>query len=118
MNTAYPFAIDHRGRTQAATYEDHVAQMIEQLLFTAPGERVNRPTFGCGLRRLLFEPNRDLLAATTSLLVQASLQQWMATIIDVLDVDVEANDSTLSVSVSYTIRKTGDTETRTFTQDA
>lgn len=118
MNVAFPFAVDRRGRTMEATYEDHVAQMIEQLLFTAPGERVNRPTFGCGLRRLLFEPNREILAATTSLLVQASLQQWLGSVIDVQGVEVEAVDSTLSVTVAYEIRRTGESEARTFTQEA
>lgn len=116
MNVAFPFAIDRRGRTLAASYEDHVAQMIEQLLFTAPGERVNRPTFGCGLRRLLFEPNREILAATTGLLVQASLQQWLGSVIDVSGVEVEADDATVAVTVAYAIRSTGVTETRTFPQ--
>jgi len=117
MNVAYPFQIDRHGRTATCTYEAHVSQMIEQLLFTAPGERVNRPTFGCGLRQLLFEPNSELLAATTQLLVQGSLQQWMGAIVDVLAVEVEASDSTLRVTVTYVLRRTNREVTETFVQE-
>jgi phage baseplate assembly protein W len=118
MNVAYPLQIDRRGRTASTTYEAHVSQMIQQLLFTSPGERVNRPTFGCGLRQLLFEPNSELIAATTQLLVHGSLQQWLGTIIDVVAVEVVAEDSTLTVTVSYVLRQTGQPVTETFTQVA
>ena len=60
----YPYRIDGRGRTAAAAQDTHIRDMIEQVLFTAPGERVNRPDFSSGLLRLAFEPNSDALAAT------------------------------------------------------
>jgi phage baseplate assembly protein W len=118
MNVAYPLAIDTSGRTATCDDDAHVEQMIEQLLFTAPGERAMRPTFGCGLRQLLFEPNSDVLAATTQLVVNGALQQWLGTVIDVLSVEVLAEDSTLRVTVSYQIRRTGAHKTSTFEKTA
>ena len=77
MNATFPFAFDSRGRTGDATEEEHIRQLIEQLLFTSPGERVNRPTFGSGLLQLLFAPNSPELGAATQMLVQSALQQWL-----------------------------------------
>ncbi len=114
INAAYPYRIADDGTTAVSTYERHVREMIEQLLFTNPGERVHRPTFGCGLLGLLFEPNSDLLAATTQALVAGSLQQWLGTVIDTHDVTVESEDSTIRVTVTYSIRRTGDTMTEVF----
>ena len=76
------------------------------MLFTAPGERVNRPDFGCGLLRLVFAPNSDELAAATQFLVQGSLQQWLGDLIEVNDVQVESDDARLLVEVQYTVRRT------------
>jgi hypothetical protein len=75
--------------------------MIEQVLFTAPGERVMLPDFGCGLLTLVFEPNSELLAASTELLVRASLQRWLGDLIDVRTVNVLAIDSELLVRIEY-----------------
>ena len=77
MNIAYPFHIDGRGRTADADNEEHIRQMIEQLLFTSPGERVNRPDFGTGLMQLIFAPNSPELAAATEFTVQGALRQWL-----------------------------------------
>ena len=52
--------------------------MIRQLLLTSPGERVDLPQFGCGLRSLVFAPNSDALAATVKLRVIQGLSQWLA----------------------------------------
>lgn len=106
MNIDFPFHIDARGRTAETSYEDHVRDMIEQVLFTAPGERVNRPTFGCGLLQLVFAPNSSELAAATQYIVQGSLQQWLGNVIQVDSVDIESQDSSLRVSVNYTLRRT------------
>ena len=108
MNVAFPYAFDGRGRTRDADDERHIRDMIEQLLFTAPGERVNRPTFGSGAQQLVFAPNSDALAAALKLSVQAGLQQWLGDVIDVTDVQVETNDSTLRLEVRYVVRRTGD----------
>jgi Bacteriophage baseplate protein W len=102
----FPFHVDSRGRTAATSEDEHVRDLIEQVLFTAPGERVNRPTFGSGLLRLVFAPNSDALAAATQLTVQAALQEWLGELIEVRDVTVESEGSALEVAVQYVIRRT------------
>src|ERR1700741_795092 len=99
MNVDFPFHFDRRGRAAGVDDDGHIRDLIEQVLFTAPGERVNRPDFGSGLLRLVFAPNSDQLAATTQYLVQGSLQQYLGDLIQVDAVDVENEDSTLRVTV-------------------
>jgi hypothetical protein len=110
----YPFSFDNRGRTTEATEDDHIRDMIEQVLFTSPGERVNRPTFGCGLNQLVFSPNSPELAAATQFLVQGALQQWLGDLIVVNSVQVTSEDSTLSVTVSYVVRSMQTQQTAVF----
>ncbi|MEO0078970.1 MAG: GPW/gp25 family protein [candidate division WOR-3 bacterium] len=114
MNISYPFHFDHRGRTAEASYHEHIRDMIEQVLFTNPGERVNRPDFGCGLMQLVFAPNSDELAAATQFLVQGALQQWLGDLIQVDAVKVRAVEAELKVLVQYTIRLTQETRTAEF----
>jgi uncharacterized protein len=106
MNIRYPFQIDHKGLTASCDNERHIKDMIEQVLFTSPGERVNRPTFGSGLMQLVFKPNSDELSATVQFLVQGALQQWLGDLIDINDVEVQNEDSSLYVRIVYTIRRT------------
>ena len=117
MNIKYPYQFDSRGRTAETDYESHIKEMIEQVLFTSPGERVNRPDFGSGLLQLVFEPNSSELAATTQFLVQGALQQWLGDLIEVNDVEVESYDSTLQVTINYTIRATGQNIISQFNRD-
>ena len=105
MEVAFPFHVDHRGRTAVADPDQHVRELIEQLLFTAPGERVNRPDFGTGLKQLVFATNSPELASATQLLVQGALQQWLGERIQVDAVEVESEDATLRVTVRYTVRR-------------
>ena len=112
----YPYQIDGRGRTATTTREEHIRDMIEQVLFTAPGERVNRPSFGSGLLQAVFAPNSDELAATTQFLAQAALQQWLGDLIQVEAVVVENVESTLRVSVQYVIRTTQQRQLAQFTR--
>src|SRR5512143_2943593 len=114
MNIDYPYHIDYRGRTASTGTDDHIRDMIEQVLFTSPGERVNRPTFGCGLLQLVFAPNSGELAAATQYIVQGSLQQWLGDVIQVNSVTIENQDSTLRINVSYTIRRTQQTQSAQF----
>lgn len=116
MNLGYPYHFDHRGRTAGADDDAHIRQLIEQVLFTSPGERVNRPTFGCGLMQLVFAPNSDTLAATTQFVVQSALQQWLGELIEVEGVQVENLDSTLSVSIQYVVRRTQERQTAAFSR--
>lgn len=115
MNIDYPLRFDGRGRTAETGDDDHIRDLIEQVLFTAPSERVNRPTFGCGLRRLVFAPNSNELAAATQVLVQGALQQWLGDLIQVDDVEVESDDAKLLVIVQYTVRRTKQQQTAQFT---
>ena len=103
----FPYAIDGTGRSAQTSAADHVRDLIEQVLFTAPGERVMRPTFGSGLMALVFEPNSVQLAATTQFLAQASLQQHLSHLIAVQAVTVEPIDAALVVSVAYTLLEDG-----------
>jgi phage baseplate assembly protein W len=112
----YPFSFDNRGHTSDTTLDDHIRDLIEQVLFTSPGERVNRPTFGCGLIQLVFAPNSPELAAATQFLVQGALQQWLGDLIVVDSVQVESVDSTLRVTISYLVRRTQTRQTAVFRQ--
>ena len=112
----FPYAIDRLGQSAGADDDGYVRDLIEQVLFTAPGERVNRPTFGCGVLQLVFAPNGDDLASATRFLVQGALQQWLGNIIEVGDVTVEANDSTLRITVEYGVRRNGERRVETFTR--
>ena len=116
MNLAFPYAIDPRGRSAEVGDDDHVRDMIEQVLFTAPGERVNRPTFGSGVLQAVFAPNSDELAATTQFLAQAALQQWLGDLIQIEAVVVENVEATLHVSVQYVIRTTQQRQLAQFTR--
>ena len=107
MNVDFPFGFNGLGQTRACSEDEHLRDLIEQVLFTTPGERVNRPTFGSGLMQLVFAPNSDALAAATQFSVQAALQQWLGDRIDVRAVEVSNRDSTLSVTVRYASRRTG-----------
>ena len=107
MNLRYPYQIDGRGRTAEAGEEDYIRGLIEQVLFTSPGERVMRPDFGSGVMQLVFAPNSNELAATTQFLVQAALQQYLGNLIALEGVEAESVDSTLRVTVRYAIRRTG-----------
>jgi phage baseplate assembly protein W len=114
----FPDFIDRRGRTATTDVDPHIRQMIYQVLFTNPGERVNRPDFGCGLKRLLFMPNAPPLAAATQVLVKSALQKWMETEIQVEQVDVTADDNQLTVSLTYTDRSNGQRQSNQFTGPA
>jgi len=106
MNLDHPYRFDGSGRSAATSDADHVRDLIEQVLFTMPGERVNRPDFGSGVMQLVFAPNSDELATTTQFLIQGALQQWLGDWIVVEGVDVAHADSTLRIVITYTDRRT------------
>lgn len=90
--------------------------MLEQLLFTSPGERVNRLGFGTGLLQMVFAPGSDEIAAATRFLVEGAVQQWMGDVIQVENIDVAQVDGTLTVIVVYTVRRTQQRQTSNFTR--
>ena len=114
QDIAHPFRIDPASQQTAQTgYPTHVDQMVRQLLLTTPGERVNLPQFGCGLRSLVFAPNADALVATVKLRVIQGLNQWLAGVVTVLDVVITSGPAggalepgTPQVTVSYTVIET------------
>ncbi len=111
----FPFHVDGRGRSAETAEDDHIRDMIYQVLFTNPGERVNRPDFGCGIKQLVFMPSSDALATATQFLVQGSLQRWLDSVIQVESVEVEAVESELRVTVIYSKRSGGGPRRDVFT---
>jgi phage baseplate assembly protein W len=114
MNIEYPFQFDGRGRTAATDNSDHIRDMIEQLLFTNPGERVNQPDLGSGVLQMVFAPNSPELAAALQLTVQAALQRFLGDLINLQQVQVTAQDSALNVVVQYVLSQTQQGFTQTF----
>jgi phage baseplate assembly protein W len=110
----YPFQVNARGRTGLTGRNDHVRDMIEQVLFTSPGERVNRPDFGCGLLQMVFGLTSDALISTVRYSVHGALQRWLGDIIEVQDVTVRQDDSRLSVQVVYVRLDSGEILTDNF----
>lgn len=110
----FPFHIDGRRRTALTTEDDHIRDMIEQFLFTNPGERVNRPDFGSGLLQLIFAPNSPELAAALQFTIQAGLQRWLGDLIEVQALEVTSEESTLRVFVQYAVRRIGEQRAATF----
>lgn len=116
MDIDFPFHIDGRGRSALAGRDKHVRDMIEQLIFTQPGERVNRPDFGSGLAQLVFGPNSPELAATVQFTLQAALQRWLGDVIEVRDLQVTSEDATLRIALDYVVQATGSLQSAVFTQ--
>lgn len=114
MNLAFPYAFDPTGHTAQTDPLTHIGDMIEQILFTSPGERVNRPTFGSGTAQLVFAPNSDVLAAAQQKAIQAGLQQWLSDLIRVQSVSVTADEATLQVTVVYTVLAAQQQQTQQF----
>ena len=115
---AFPYRFEGGGRTaQATSTDDHIRDLVEQVLFTSPGERVNRPTFGTGLAQLVFAPNSLELATATQFLVQAALQQTLGDLIRVETIQVDSVDSTLSVTVQYVVLRTQQRQVATFARE-
>lgn len=118
MNILFPYQFDVSGRTAQADPNRHIQDLIEQVLFTAPGERVNRPDFGCGLLQLVFAPNSAELVTATQFLIQGALQQQLGDIITLNGVSVVANESSLTITVQYTIRSSSQQQVVQFTTGA
>lgn len=104
---AFPLAVDQHGGTARTGRAEHLRDLVEQVLFTAPGERVNRPDLGAGVAQLLFSAATPEVAATTRMLVQGTLQQWLGDVIDVLGVETTVEDTLVVVEVAYRERRTG-----------
>jgi phage baseplate assembly protein W len=117
-NLDFPYHVDGRGRSADTGADDHLRDLIEQVLFTAPGERVMRPEFGSGLYALVFEPGGPELVATTQHLVQGALQQELGNLISVEAVEVTQDEGTLTVAVAYVVLQTRQAATASFSRSA
>jgi phage baseplate assembly protein W len=102
---SFPFAVDAKGSVSASGGDEAIRGRIIQVLFTAPGERVNMPTFGCGLFNLVFEPNTSILASAMEVTVGQALTRWLADDIVVDGVDVRSVEEIITIEIAYT-RKT------------
>ncbi len=107
MQVYFPFHLDGRGRVADASESDHIRQLIEQLLFTAPGERVNRPDFGCGLLQVLFGPGSEQELIATRFLVEQAIQRWLGELIELRGCEMRQEGEKLLVVVRYVERQTG-----------
>jgi phage baseplate assembly protein W len=111
---AYPFRIDGAsGQAAQASYQDHVDRMIRQVLLTDPGERVCLPTFGAGLRRLLFAPLSAQLQASTQMIVTQALNTWLGDQIKLQRVTVDTPisspglpEGTVLITIGYVLIET------------
>lgn len=112
-NVNFPFQFDGRGRTEDPL-QDYVRQMVEQVLFTSPGERVNLPDFGSGLLQLPFTPNSFEMAAATQFTVQGALQKWLGNVIKVQSVVATVEEAVLTVTVSYALLDSDVSQVQTF----
>jgi len=113
MNLNFPYQFDGRGRTMDPL-ADYVRQMVEQVLFTSPGERVNMPDFGSGLLQLPFAPNSMEMAAATQFAVQGALQKWLSGYVKIQSVAVSAQEAVLTVTVRYSLLNSDVTQVQTF----
>ena len=114
MNVSFPFGFDGTGRTSGASPQDYLRQLVEQVLFTSPGERVNLPDFGSGILQLPFAPNSMEMAAATQFSVQSALQKWLSGYVRVQSVTASVVDATLNVTVTYSPVNTDVTQVQTF----
>lgn len=118
MQIDYPWRYAMRGRTSLTDDQEHVRDMLELLIFTDPGERVNRPGFGCGLRQLIFAPNSPELAAALQFTMQAAIQRELGDVLSLEGLEVQSDDATLRVLVQYVLLRTGTQQAAVFERRA
>lgn len=112
----FPYHFDTFGRSAVSPSDDHLRDLIAQVLFTSPGERVNRPDFGTGLLQMVFAPASDEMATALQFLIQGALQQWLGDLIVLEGVTAEVEDSTLRVTVVYRLQGNQQQQVQTFEQ--
>lgn len=98
----FPFSVNETGRIHATGGDEAIRGKIIQVLFTAPGERVHQPTFGCGLFNLVFEPNNTLLASAMEFTVGQALNRWLSDDILVDAAEVKSVEETITIEIAYT----------------
>ena len=109
MNVKFPYGFDSTGSTAQDNLACHIRDMVEQILLTSPGERVNLPEFGCGVQQLIFAPNSDTLRTSTQFLIFNSLQRWLGDRIDLSQVSVtseQGDEEAVTIEVVYVVKAT------------
>jgi phage baseplate assembly protein W len=105
----FPFGIGEQGGIRTTGASDHIKDEIITLLLTAPGERVNQPEFGCGLKELVFAPNNGILLSTmVDFKIEQALDRWLGDRIVADEVNVQARDEELRIEIVYTIKETAE----------
>lgn len=105
----YPFGVSGSGTPNTTNADDHLRDLILQVLFTNPGERVNLPEFGVGIQRLVFAPNSDTLRTSAQFLISTNLQRWLGDRIEVTQVSVSSEpgfEQTVTIEIVYTVKAT------------
>lgn len=113
-NLAFPFRISSDGRPERVDRRTTLRHQLEQLLFTLPGTRVNRPEFGCGVQRLVFEGADIEAAATAEYLISTSIRRYLGELVSLDTVRVSVDDSTLYIDILYTRLETATEEAMSF----
>ena len=114
LHIDFPFRFANDGTTGKCSYVEHVRDLVEQVLFTQPGERIYRPDFGCGLLQMVFEPNASQFATAVEASTRAELEEWLGELIEILSLAVEADEERLIVELSYLVLRTGQTQSERF----
>ncbi|MCU0506991.1 MAG: GPW/gp25 family protein [Anaerolineae bacterium] len=117
MNIDYPWHFDNKGRTATTGDNEHIRDMLEQLIFTSPGERVNRPELGTGVMQRVFAPNSPEIAAALQFTMQAAIQRWLGDLIELQGLMVESREALQLITIQYTVRRTGQDQVATLTRE-
>jgi phage baseplate assembly protein W len=105
----FPYSVSGSGIPNTTTADDHLRDLILQVLFTIPGERVNLPQFGVGVQQLVFEPSSETLRASAQFLISTNLQQWLGDQINVERVDVNSvpgDENQVTIEITYSKNST------------
>lgn len=110
LSLRFPVAVDRGlGRLAAETDDGrHIQQLMRQILLTNPGERINRPDFGCGLRAMVFGPNSEVTAGLAQVAIFQALTEWLGDLIEVDRVEARALGEVLELRVAYILRTRGE----------
>lgn len=105
---AFPIQLAGDGQLRTAGADDHLRDMVLQVLLTEPGERVNLPEFGCGVARLVFAGNSDVLQATSQFLIRQNLERWLGDRLDLEAVELTPlpDEGRVDVTVTYLAKRT------------
>ncbi|MFB9316980.1 GPW/gp25 family protein [Cryptosporangium minutisporangium] len=116
FSLAFPFRTADRGGAAVSGRAAAVHEQLEQLLLTVPGERVNRPDFGCGVQRLVFGGASPEVAAAAEYVISTAVRRYLGELLTVDAVRVTVSDSQLFVDVLYTLVDTGEELVATIAQ--